>query len=132
MLVGCGRISFDVRTDGASLADAPFATGPFGPPSPLAEVNTTALEDDVSLTGDLLEIYFMSNESSVERPYVAVRTSVDDTFGTPVPISELDAPGTINNLHVHPDGLHLVFASGHGRSLFLGWNRGCVPQRHAE
>ncbi|HEY5922839.1 MAG TPA: hypothetical protein VIV11_14270 [Kofleriaceae bacterium] len=97
--VGCGRVGFD------SVVDAAFAT-----PVALAELNSPVVDDDPSLTGDMLEIYFASHRSGTEQLYRATRNTVTEPWSAPAPVPELNT-SDINNPKVSLDGLTLVFAS---------------------
>ena len=104
----CGRIGFAPQGDAADAADAapdaPFPTGPFGPPTPVPELSSTLSDDDVSLTGDMLEIYFNSYRSGPLGVWSSTRVSVDDPWSPPVEHSVL---GTANNPRISLDGLTL-------------------------
>ena len=97
--VGCGRVGFD------RVVDAAFAT-----PVALTELNSPLADDDPSLTGDMLEIYFASHRSGTEQLFRATRTAVTEPWSIPVPVTELNTDD-INNPKVSLDGLSLVFAS---------------------
>lgn len=102
MMCACGRVSFD---------ELPGFDAPFGEPVALAELNSTETDDDPSLTDDLLEIYFASNRSVSDELLRATRRSIDEPFGPPEPVAELNGPGGANNPKITPDGLAIVFAS---------------------
>jgi hypothetical protein len=110
--VGCGRIGFDPTSNPTdSAADAvPFPTGPFGPPMVVGELNTTSSEDDISLTGDLLEIYFMTARTGSNRLHKATRASATDLWSPPVEV--LDLGTNLNNPRISNDGLSIYFQTG--------------------
>ena len=100
---GCGRIGFDAVT-----ADAP---GAFSAATPIVELNGPANDDDVSLTGDLREIFFMSDRSGSDRLYTASRATPADPWSAPVWVMELSGTENANNPRVTPDGLTIYFSS---------------------
>ena len=111
---GCGRIGFDATADSGTADDAtdamPLPTGPFGPPMAVGELNTASSEDDISLTGDLREIYFMTARTGSNRLHVATRASASDLWSTPSEV--LDFGTDLNNPRISNDGLSIYFASG--------------------
>src|SRR5688500_2363993 len=60
-LIGCGRFGFGFGDDDEVSDAAVDAPTPFTMVAPIAELNTIYNEDDPSLTGDLLEMYFDSD-----------------------------------------------------------------------
>jgi hypothetical protein len=110
--VGCGRIGFDPTSGSSDSAiDAvPFPTGPFGPPMVVGELNTTSSEDDISLTGDLLEIYFMTARTGSNRLHRATRASASELWSTPIEV--LDLGTNLNNPRISNDGLSIYFQTG--------------------
>ena len=125
-LIGCGRFGFGLGDD--EVRDAAIdAPAPFTSVSPIAELNTIYNEDDPSLTGDLLEMYFDS-----DRPgnlgygdiWVTRRTSIADPWGTPTLVTELASGSDDNAPEVSLDGLTLYFSSerdtgANNRELFV-------------
>jgi Tol biopolymer transport system component len=93
----------------APLEDAPIDTL-FATPVPITEINSTSVDDDPSMTGDLLELFFISSRSGSGRLWVATRSASTDPWGTPQMVTELDG-ASINNAKVSYDGLGLVFSS---------------------
>lgn len=109
---GCGRLSFEPRALDAAAIDAPFPTGAFATPVPIAELNSPETEDDPSMTADGLEIFFMSFRDGTERLYRATRASTADPWSTPMRVLDIDGSnGQVNNTKISPDGLTLVFSS---------------------
>jgi len=79
-------------------------------------------DDGVTLTGDLLEMYFASDRTGVRDIYRAVRESVDLPFGTPELILELSTPDfTEASPEITPDGLIMTFVSNRPGGL-LGFD----------
>ena len=112
--VACGRIGFDPTgvdptRDAATSIDAPLPTGPFGPPMVVGELNTTSAEDDISLTADLLEIYFMTSRTGSNRLHRATRATATDPWSPPTEV--LDLGIDINNPRISGDGLSIYFSS---------------------
>lgn len=105
----CGRVGFDSVVDAspidASVVDAPFAT-----PIAIAELSSSANEDDPSMTGDMLELYFMSYRTGAQLLYRSTRGSVTEAWSPPTMVTELNTDG-INNAKVSNDGLTLMFSS---------------------
>ena len=99
---GCGRIYFDATPDAA------FPTGPFGPAVAMDVFNTPTAEDDVSLTADMLEIYFSTARTGTNRIYRSVRQRVDDPWPAPVDVIEIPS---VNNPRIAADGLMLLGAA---------------------
>jgi len=102
----CGRVNFDRGTDASGDVLGEFSTA-----LPIAELDSGLGEDDPSLTGDLLEIYFQSNRSGSERLYYATRGSRTSAWSAVLPVDAVNAGGNSNNAKITPDGLTLVFAS---------------------
>lgn len=118
-LAGCGRCDFDLN----SQPDTPL--GPFGTPIAVSELNDTDVDDDPSLTGDMLEIYFDSARVGGLGNgdiYVATRASVDVPFSAPRLVSELASPADDTSPDVTSDGLTMYFSSARvagDRDLFV-------------
>src|SRR5689334_20673263 len=117
-LSACGRVSFtplsDAANDGAAFT-ADFDV-PFGAVALVTAFNDPAAdEDDVSLTGDMLEAYFMSTRSGSELLYRSTRVDLSSAWSTPTQVPEL-ASGGLNNPRVREDGLQIVFTSSRAMS----------------
>lgn len=107
--LGCGRVDFDAVVSDDAPHD--IYADPFGEPIAVTEINTSSTEDDVSLTDDLLEIYFASDRSGAYRVWFSSRTGPGAPWSAPVPLTAFDSGGSPNNPRVSGDGLELVFAS---------------------
>ena len=114
LIAGCGRLGFegvaadgavDLGADGASV----FATGAFSVPVPIAGLNSVFQEDEPTLTGDLLEIYFERTDSGSSKIYVSTRASIADSWATPT-LVPLTCGGCASPL-ISRDGLTLVYAA---------------------
>jgi hypothetical protein len=112
----CGRIGFSTPDDAA--VDAPFPTGPFGPAAPIDVLNSSVEDDDVSLTADMLEIYFGSQRSGAGAVWRSTRASIDEPWPPPVEVVEL---GDVNNPRVSLDGLTFYCANQGGVGITDIW-----------
>ncbi len=127
----CGRVGFNdfpasdasgsVVDAGSRAVDAEpgdaairTASGPFGPPIRILELSDALLEDDdPSLTGDMLEIYFKRNsEAATDLDiYVARRADTASLWSTPIRSAELSSDAEDNTPEVSSDGLTIYFSS---------------------
>lgn len=82
-------------------------------PSPIAELNAgPTSETGPMLSSNLLTIYFSTNRNgSSDELYFATRTTPTGTFGTAVPIGELDAGSNQTDPWISPDQRTIVFVS---------------------
>jgi Tol biopolymer transport system component len=86
--------------------------GTFGPPVPVPGVNSSAVDDNPSLSPDELQIVFSSERAGTGDIYVATRTSIGDAFGTPVSLNGINDPtASDSEPFVTADGCELWFAS---------------------
>jgi hypothetical protein len=130
VIAGCGRFGFAER-DASDAAppidmaiDAPPPTGPFGTPAVVPGINTASDEDDPSLTGDQLELYFNSNRAGGmggNDMWVATRGAIDDPWGPPRAIAELNTTGDDATPEVSRDGLTLYWSSSGAAGLKDIW-----------
>jgi len=122
VLAGCGRLGFDpsAGTDAPAIdaaVDVPvidaIPLGPFGAAVRLVELDTGQVEDDFSLSPDLLEIIFTRAPGTTApgELYRATRVSVGAPFGTPTPVTELNTTGHEASPHVTNDGLTIIYTS---------------------
>jgi hypothetical protein len=89
-------------------------TGPFGTAVPVPGINTATDEDDPSLTGDQLELYFNSNRaggSGGNDIWAATRMQINDPWGVPRAISELNTTGDDATPDISRDGLTLYWSA---------------------
>ncbi len=93
--------------------DAPFATGPFGTPLEVAISLAGVRDDDITLTGDMLEIFFESDRVAPGQSdiYTARRAAVTDPWSLPSRIDELSSASLETSMEVSTDGLTLYFSS---------------------
>lgn len=108
------------RPGGAGNSDIMVCTrpnlqAPWGAPSFVTELNSPLADSAPSLTGDGLEVYFLStgwgnpspnNNNSIFR---ATRTSTSQPFGTPVLVTEFSTPLTHRDAEVSFDGLSFTY-----------------------
>jgi hypothetical protein len=85
----------------------------------LGTVNTTANDFDPHLTDDLLHLYYTTVINATPVIVMSTRATVDDNFGTPVPVAGIAAGnGVDNGPTLTADELVIVFASS--RLALLG------------
>ena len=113
MLCACGRLHFDLTSaDDGGPGDG---FGDAAVPQPVTELNTPFDEDDVSLTGDMLEIYFDSDRSGLTKIWRATRTATDLPWDSPAPVAELNFPTDADQTPmITADGLTIYFSSTRG------------------
>lgn len=105
-----------VRSDagGSAGASAGGSTGQprFGTPAPMTELNVPDFkEQDMTLTGDLLEIFFMSERSGNRELWTSTRASRAGTWVAPRLVPELNSNLSEIKPSVSPDGLRIWFYS---------------------
>lgn len=107
---GCGRLEFQ------PLADAGCVVGPFGAVQSLTEINSSADEQDAELSSDGLEIFFRSTRPpgtpGAPNVWRAVRTSVEQPFGAPAQVPQLDSAEWEGDPMLSADGLTMWFTRG--------------------
>lgn len=107
------------RAGGAGGSDIlvckrPNQLAPWGVPSFVAELNSSGSESSPSLTGDGLEIYFLSSgwgapSAPNNAVFHAVRSSVSQPFGTPTLVNEFLTTYTHRDAEVSFDGLSFCY-----------------------
>lgn len=99
--------------DAPPKTDVPFATGPFGTPQLVAVSTTATREDDITLTGDMLEMFFESDRVAIGQSdvYTSRRATVTDAWSLPSRIDELSSAYLESSMEVSTDGLTLYFSS---------------------
>lgn len=113
---GSGGDGADAGEDdgGAGGPDATVELGPFSAPRVIAPLSDPgANDDDPTVTGDLLELYFNSNRSGNSDLWVSVRDSVDQPWGDPDPVpgSGINTASSETAPEISTDGLTLYFSS---------------------
>lgn len=135
--VGCGRVNYDrvlQVDDGGTMIDAKvpeidaaddgLPDLPLNEAVPIAELASPAFQDDdPTLTGDLLEMYFNSERvpSAQVDIYVTTRDSVDEPWGTPTSVVEFNTNLRETNCDISVDGLDMYFSrsAGTGQPFLL-------------
>ena len=115
LAAGCGRIGFDAGAD-ASFDATPdvYATGMFSTPTIVAALTSAARDDDVTVTDDLLELYFASDRpggAGLQDIYRSTRTSPVVPWGPPVNVAELNTNRTDLTPEIAGDGLSMYLVS---------------------
>lgn len=109
-----GASSDDDASSSSDSGGAPPTFGPFDDAVPVAELNTEFFDDDPTLRGDLLEIYFASLRGGGvggEEIWRAERDSVDEDWGEPEIMSGFNSIGQDGWPELSHDGLWLSFGS---------------------
>lgn len=88
---------------------------PFGAPDVIGILSTAGPEvQDPTLTGDLLEIYFVGRNSQLGDIFRATRNNATDPWGAPLLVLELNSGQDETTPKVSEDGLIIRFASLRG------------------
>lgn len=115
VLAGCGRINFGPA---ATVADGALATdGGFVAPMLVAELSGPGADDDPTLTGDLLEIYFASDRAGgagEDDIWRSVRASASEPWQPPAPVAELNSAQQDEAPGITADGLEIYLSSSRG------------------
>jgi hypothetical protein len=85
--------------------------GPFGPPMVVTALNSVVSDDDPTLTGDLLEIYFGSSRAGTEDVWTSNRDRVGGDWDVPTPVDSLNSLYVETFPEVSADGLFMLLAS---------------------
>lgn len=85
--------------------------GPWGDPEAATMLNAPGNEDDPTLTGDMLEIYFASNRNGSEDVFVSTRANLGAPWDMPMPVDAVNTASIETFPEVSPDGLVLLLAS---------------------
>jgi len=98
---------------GDAAIDAPVMLGPWGSAT---VVFAATGDDDPTLTGDLLELYF-NRASDI---YVSTRATTNVAWGTPTLVAELSSTSTETTPEITSDGLTIYITSGRTGTLGMG------------
>lgn len=112
------RASHDAAADtGADAApdSGPDPLRPFGTPQ-LVPISSSASEDDPTLTGDMLEIYF----NRAGDIWYATRASLSGDWSVPVVATTLSSTAGETNPELTGDGLTIYFASDRSHAQASG------------
>ena len=99
------------------ISTRPSTTAPWGAPVLLPGMNSTLAEDDPSITGDGLELYFCSGDTSkggqgTTSIYRITRSSLTAPWSTIVTyVKELDSTAQDHSPSISADGLTMIWAS---------------------
>ena len=105
--------AFDADADAILDADADglLLRTPFGPPSLVTAIaDIDADNEDPSMTGDSLELYFLSKRAGTADIWRSLRASPDAGWGTPQPVTELNSDAGEGAPGVSLDGLTMWFS----------------------
>jgi len=113
---GSGGSEADAGADGGNpaLPDGTAALGPFSEPRLIEPLSDPAAnDDDPTVTGDQLELFFNSNRSGNSNLWVSKRDSVDQPWGDPDPVAGTGINTSSNETapEISTDGLTLYFSS---------------------
>jgi hypothetical protein len=113
---GPSNVGVDAGEDApidTATPETPFATGPFGAPELVSISSMATRDDDITLTGDMLEIYFESDRMTAGQSdiYVSRRASVTDAWSLPARVDELSSAYLETSMDISTDGLTLYFSS---------------------
>ncbi len=115
VLSACGRIGFEPTASPSDAAiDARVGSGPFATPTPVTELNSTMLDGDATLRGDLLEIVFTSNRpggAGAQDLWTSRRATRTSPWDPPIPLSALNTGVVDEAAEISRDGLELFFTS---------------------
>lgn len=120
---GCGGVNRqappDAVADSSAPPDAPLPDAapaprcdpnkPFGSPALLANINSDVRDQGAELIDDLT-IIFGSDRLQTTGLYVATRTTPTSSFGTPAPLTAINATGAATGPTLTADGLTLYYA----------------------
>jgi hypothetical protein len=108
-----GGVPDALPPDAIALPDAAVArcdpSKPFGTPTPVAGVNSTARDQGAKLVDDLT-IYFGSDRGGTAGLYVATRSSPTTAFGTPTALAAINATGAATGPTLTGDRLTMYYA----------------------
>jgi Tol biopolymer transport system component len=112
----CGRLEFatlDASTGDGRATDAELPN--FNVPVLIAEVSDPLTDDDPTITGDGLELYFASERGGAATGYadiyVSTRVTTFSAWTAPVPVVELNSTDEDQSPGITPDGLTMYFSS---------------------
>jgi hypothetical protein len=85
----------------------------FGPARAVTELNVPdAKDEDITLTADLLEIFFLSERTGSKELWTSTRSSRAEPWAPPRPVTELNTSLSEITPCVSADGLRIWFYSG--------------------
>ncbi len=95
-------------------ATRPSLVSPWGAPTFVTEVNSTAADASPSLTADGLELYFLTTGWGApfapnNAIFVAKRANAASPFGMPTLVAELSNANTHRDVDISTDGLRILY-----------------------
>lgn len=105
----------DGMGQGSDATDAPpdgtMPLGPWGAPQKIPQMSTTAAEDDLTLSSNLLEMVFAIAQTNGKDLYYSSRNTTSDPWTTPVPVSFNTTTFSEETPRFSADDATLYFAS---------------------
>lgn len=121
----CGRLEFghvDAWPGDGLSGDAELPH--FNTPVLVSEVSDPLTDDDPTITGDGLELYFASERGGAATGYadiyVTTRATTFSSWSAPVPVVELNSTDEDQSPGITLDGLTLYFSSRRPTSMIAG------------
>jgi hypothetical protein len=112
--IPAGHQAIDLATRGSLAAS-------FGAPVELTELDTAFGEGDPALTSDELVILFTSQQTGTKGMtdlWYATRAAIDEPFGAPVQLLDLDTVANEGDAQLSPDACRLYFASDRDETTY--------------
>jgi hypothetical protein len=100
------------RNDQIHTTSRNMPSDPWGPVTPIAELNVSPINADGWLAPDSLTLIFTSDRAGDPHLYETVRTTPDGVFAMPVSIAELNSTGPDSDPFLSPDARYIMFARG--------------------
>jgi Tol biopolymer transport system component len=105
-----------------AVAARPALVADFGAPQLVANVNSSAYDNDPMIDDGAQNLYFTSTRTANNIDIYRATRMAAGAFGTPTSIAEIDTAATEHMPVITPDGLALYFASdrgGHGDDIWI-------------
>src|SRR5205823_3195753 len=99
---------------GMGFATRASKTGQFGPPTLLTALNSTANDNDPSVSADHLSIWFHSARGGDADIYSATRATTKDAWGAPVPVGPANSASAEAHAYYRQSAGELWFISDRG------------------
>jgi Tol biopolymer transport system component len=98
---------------GTPMVDAPLALGPWSTPAPVTgAADATNNEDDPTLSSDGLELYYaVAPPNGSKNLYRMTRTTRNDPFANPTPLTAFNTAGTDEGPRLSYDDLTIYFGT---------------------
>ena len=88
-----------------------WPTTPFGMPELVTLSSATYRDDDITLTSDMLEIFWESDRLGDSDIFTARRDSLDAAWSLPALVEEVSTPHHETSVEISPNGLVMYFGS---------------------